>query len=318
MSNSPLRIGKYEIGRGLMLAPMAGYTDWAFRRLCREFSCPLTYTEMASACALSMNDRATKNLLKRETDDGVCAAQIFGNVPEYVAKACKYVKSIGFDIIDINMGCPAPKIVNNGSGSALMLNLSLAEDVLKAAVDAVDIPITVKMRRGWEATPYAALELADIAQRAGCAAVTVHPRTREQFYYGEPDMHVVTEVKKQCSIPVFYSGNVFTHRDVSKILDTTNADGVMAARGATGNPWIFMGNVREDDYIPALEEKKEVMKKHYALCAEDKGEALAVKEMRKHFHCYIKGIEGAATLRSKINYIQDFAEVMKFIDEIGN
>lgn len=287
----------------IFLAPMAGVTDLAFRIICDKFGAGLSYTEMVSAKALSFSDKKTRRLM--ETENLPTAVQIFGSESDIIAKMIPKIESQGL-FIDINMGCPAPKIVNNGEGSALMRDLSKAEKIIDAAVRAATKPVTVKMRAGWDESSKNAVELARIAQHCGASAVTVHGRTREQFYSGKADREIIKKVCESVSIPVIANGDVFSAEDGASLLSQTGAAAVMIGRGSQGNPWIFrqMCELFESGKVttyPTQEERINQAIEHIELMCSIKGEYIGIREARKHASWYIKGMKGAAALRNEIN-----------------
>ena len=313
-----MKIGKLNLSNPVILAPMAGVTDQPFRRLVREMGCGLVYSEMVSDMGLIYQNERTLEMLRIEADERPVALQIFGSEPEEMAKAAKIVAAVKPDTIDINMGCPAQKIVKNGEGSALMKTPELAYRIMAAVVDAVEIPVTVKIRSGWNLSNINAVEMAGLAEKAGVAAVAVHGRTREQFYSGQADWGVIKEVKESVSIPVIGNGDIRSPQDAVRMLEETGCDAVMIGRGAQGNPWLFRQIVRylEDGVLlpgPTLEERIDMVLRHLDMLTEHKGEYIAVREMRCHASWYTKGLRRAAELRLRFNQAQskdDFAAVM--------
>jgi tRNA-dihydrouridine synthase B len=299
-----LKIGSFTPENNIFLAPMAGVTDMPFRYQCKRMGAGLTFTEMISAKGIVYNDRKTKQMTITHPAEAPCAVQIFGSEPDTMAKAAEVFNCRDdIAIIDINMGCPAPKIVRNGEGCALMRDIKLASDIIKAVVKATVKPVTVKFRKGYDGR--SAVEFAKMAEDSGAKAVTVHGRTRDQFYSGKADWDVIAEVKESVSIPVIGNGDVFTPEHAKKMLQTTGCDGVMVGRGALGNPFIFkriLSFIYNDELLPYLadSEKYRVISEHYKMMTELKGEATAVKEMRKHIAWYLKGIPGAARLRAEV------------------
>ncbi len=297
------KLGSIELKNNIFLAPMAGVTDMAFRRICHEHGCALSYTEMVSAKALSFDSEKTESLMK---SDGLASAvQIFGHEPEVVAAIAERASSYGL-FLDINMGCPAPKIVKNGDGCALMKNPRLAGEIVRAAVKAAKRPVSVKMRLGWDDESKNAVELAKICEDAGAFAVTVHGRTREQFYSGRADRKAIAEVKKNISIPLVANGDVTSAEDAKKMLEETGADAVMIGRGAQGNPWIFEQaayyfETGKEPALPTPEEKIREAVRHIELLCALKGEYIGIREARKHASWYIAGMKGAARAREVIN-----------------
>lgn len=297
-----MKIGNVELKNNIFLAPMAGVTDLAFRIICDRYGAGLSYTEMVSAKALSFSDKKTHTLM--QTNSLPTAVQIFGKEPKVLADAVCEVEKHGL-FIDINMGCPAPKIVNNGEGSALMKDLKKAEAVIEAVCSVATKPVTVKMRAGWDKESINAPLLAKIAQKHGASAVTIHPRTREEFYSGKADRSIIKEVCKCVDIPVIANGDIFTASDAKEMLEETGAAAVMIGRGAQGNPWIFSqiaevfsGN--SETFVSA-EERIRVAIEHIKLMCELKGEHRGIREARKHAAWYTKGMKGAGALRNEIN-----------------
>ena len=291
-----MKIGNLNLDNRVFLSPMAGVTDLPFRLICKEQDCGMLYTEMVNAKALCYDDQNTKKMLKIEEEEHPVAIQIFGSDPEYMGGAAKILNSYPNEILDINMGCPAPKVVKNGDGSALLKNPELAAKVLKAVVGNSEKPVTLKIRKGWDDTCINAVEIAKIAEDCGISAIAIHGRTREQYYSGKADWDIIRQVKENVSIPVIGNGDVFEVEDAINMLNQTNCDAIMIGRGAQGNPWIFK---RINHYMqtgeilpePTLEEKINTAKKHLKLAVEEHGEYVAVREMRKHIAWYLKGLE---------------------------
>lgn len=314
-----MKIGNVELENNIFLAPMAGITDLPFRLICKENDAGLVYTEMVSAKALLYNDEKTKLLLKTCDKEKPLAVQIFGSDVEAIAYASKYVSEFA-DIVDINMGCPAPKVVKNGDGSRLLLNLELAKQIIETAVANSKVPVTVKMRTGCDADNIVVVEAAKIAEKAGASAITVHGRTRSQYYSGEADWNIIKQVKESVSIPVIGNGDVTSREIAKKRLEQSGVDAIMIGRGAFGNPWIFRETVQ---YLqngiciqkPTNEEKYETILKHLGLEIEEKGENIAVKEMRKHISAYTKSMPDSSSFRSKINTLETAEEVRKCLKE---
>lgn len=307
-----MKIGRIKLEVPVALAPMAGITDLPYRIICSELGCGFTISEMVSAKGLLFKNKKTKKMLEIAPEERPTAIQLFGSNPNELAEAAKIVEASGADIIDFNMGCPVPKIVNNGDGSALMKNEKLAGEVLKALVSSVKIPVTVKFRAGWSAENLNAVNIAKIAEASGVAAVAVHGRTREQFYSGSANWDIIRKVKENVNIPVFGNGDILSAVDVKKIMEKTNCDGVMIGRGADGNPWIFAeikANLLGLAYKPpSLDEKFELMIRHLKMLIEFKGEVIACKEMRRHVNTYVKGLPYAAKYRSVFNELSSFNE----------
>ena len=312
-----LKIGNVELENNLILAPMAGVTNLPFRIVCKEFGPGLVCTEMASSRAMFHNDQKTKRLFNTEGEKRPISFQIFGSDEETMAYAAKYVSGFA-DIIDINMGCPAPKVVKNGDGSKLLLDLEQAEKVIKAVVENSKVPVTLKIRKGWDKENIVATEIAKIAENAGISAITVHGRTRSEFYSGKADLEIIKKVKETVKIPVIGNGDIVDEESAYNMFEKTNVDGIMIGRGSFGNPWIFR-NIKhyletgEKLPAPSNEEKLEIMKKHVNLAVEEKGE-IAVKELRKHIAWYTKNLKNSSEFRSKINTIETKGELLEMLE----
>lgn len=314
-----MKIGNIELKNKVFLSPMAGVTDLPFRLICKEQNCGMLYTEMINAKALCYDDENTKKMLKIEDEEHPVAVQIFGSDPEFMGRAAQIMNKYPNEILDINMGCPAPKIVKNGDGSALMKNPKLAEEVLKSVVKNSEKSVTLKIRKGWDDNSVNAVEIAKIAEASGISALAIHGRTREQYYSGKADWDIIAEIKQNISIPVIGNGDVFTVEDAINMLEKTKCDAIMIGRGAQGNPWIFK---RINHYMqtgeilpePTIEEKISVAKKHLGLAVEEHGEYVAVREMRKHLAWYIKGLKHSARIRDEINKIESYDEVVAKLD----
>ena len=310
-----MRIGNVELKNNVFLAPMAGITDMPFRVLCKEQGCGLTYTEMVSAKGLYYKDEKTKKLTFIDKKEEPSAIQIFGSEPYVMAKAVELLNESNACIIDINMGCPTPKITKNGEGSALMLQPSLVGEIVREVSKASKKPVTVKIRKGWDDTKVNAVEIAKIAEENGAKAITIHGRTREQFYRGEADWEIIREVKKSVSIPVIGNGDVFTSEDAKKMFNKTNCDAIMIGRGAQGNPWIFKNILNNIDREINSEERISMIMRHFNMMIEYKGEHKAVKEMRKHIAWYIKGMHKSADLKDKIFKSNSKDEIINLLYE---
>mgnify|MGYP001047401924 CR=1 FL=1 len=313
-----LKIGNVELENNLILAPMAGVTDLPFRLLCKEQGCGLMYTEMVSAKAILYKNRNTGPLMEVRPEEVPVALQLFGSDPEIVSDIAAQVEDGPYAFIDINMGCPVPKIVNNGEGSALMKNPKLVEEILTALVKKVKKPVTVKFRKGFDDTCINAVEIAKIAESAGVAAVAVHGRTREQYYSGKADWNIIREVKKAVKIPVIGNGDVFTPQDAKRLVEETGCDGIMVARGAKGNPWIFkqITHYLETGELlprPSVEELKAMILRHGQMMMEFKGELAGMREMRKHVAWYTAGYPNSAALRNEINSVATLEELTELI-----
>ena len=304
-----LRIGNTVLENNVILAPMAGVTDLPFRVLCREQGAGCVVTEMVSAKAVLYNNRNTRELLQIDPDERPAAVQLFGSEPDIMAEIAARLEEGPYDYIDVNMGCPVPKIVNNGEGSALMKNPERAKEVLTAMVKAVKKPVTVKFRKGFNDLSVNAVEFAKMAESCGVAAVAVHGRTREQYYSGKADWEIIRQVKEAVRIPVIGNGDIFTPEDAGRMLKETGCDGIMVARGAKGNPWLFG---RINHYLdtgevlpgPSMAEIKAMILRHGRMLVQFKGEGVAMREMRGHMAWYTKGMPHSATLRNEINQVE--------------
>ena len=317
----PLVIGGVTLENNLILAPMAGVTDLPFRLLCSEQGAGLAGMEMVSAKAIMYGNKNTEGLLAIHPQEGPVSLQLFGSDPKIVSEMAKRIEERPFAVLDINMGCPVPKIVNNGEGSALMREPKLAGEIIAATVKAVKKPVTVKIRKGFDADHVNAVEIAKIAEDAGAAAVAVHGRTREQFYSGQADWEMIAKVKEAVAIPVIGNGDVTDGESAEKMLVQTGCDGVMIGRAARGNPWLFRqiaAYLRDGRTLPApsMEEKKKMILRHAALQLESKGEYTGVREMRKHLSWYTAGLPGSARLRGAVNQVESFAELEKLVESM--
>lgn len=315
MKKQTLKIGGLQLDTPFVLAPLAGITDKAMRSLCAKQGASLVYTEMVSGKGLWYGDRKSHKLLEIGEDEGLVAYQLFGSDPEVMAHAARSLKDEKNPLLDLNVGCPVPKVVKNGEGSALLKKPDILYDVVNAMVKNAGKPVTAKIRMGFERGSNTAVETAKTLEAAGVAAVTVHGRTREQYYEGKADWQVIADVKNAVSVPVIGNGDVMTGQDAIDMMAQTGCDGVMVARGAMGNPWIFRDAValwrgEELPEAPTDEERLKMLIKHLELVIEDKGERIAVREIRKHVGWYIKGMHGAAAFRRQVNQIDD-AEKMK-------
>lgn len=313
-----LKIGNVELNNNLILAPMAGVTNRPFRMICKEYGVGMVCTEMASSRAMFHNDAKTERLLNTDGEKRPISMQIFGSDEESMAYAAKYVSKIA-DIVDINMGCPAPKVVKNGDGSKLLLDLEKAEKMLQAVIHNSDVPVTLKIRKGWDKENIVAVEIAKIAERAGISAITVHGRTRSEFYTGTADLDIIKKVKESVKIPVIGNGDVINGESAKRMFEYTGVDGIMIGRGSFGRPWIFKEIL---EYLesgkkmqePSNDEKLQVIKKHIDLAVEEKGE-IAIKELRKHIAWYTKNLKNSSEFRNAINTIETKDELVNTIDE---
>ena len=300
-----LKIGSVELNNPFILAPMAGVCDLPFRLLCKEKGAAMVCTEMVSAKAIYYNNKNTKELLTIDKNEGPVSLQLFGSEPKLMAEMAKRIEEIPFDILDFNMGCPVPKVVNNGEGSALMKNPVLAGHIIEAMANATSKPVTVKIRAGFDSEHINAVEIAKIAENSGAAAITVHARTREQYYSGKADREIIRLVKEAVTIPVIGNGDIDCYESAKHMLEYTGCDGVAIGRGAEGNPWIFEelnAKYAGLDYNkPSLEEVKEMIMRHAKMLIDYKGEYIGIREMRKHAAWYTAGFKGASKLRGRLN-----------------
>ena len=307
----PLKIGSVTLPNNLILAPMAGVTDLPFRLLCKEQGAGLLCMEMVSAKAILYKNRNTESLLEIDPRENPVSLQLFGSDPEIISTIAHQIEERPFDILDLNMGCPVPKIVNNGEGSALMKNPKLAGEIIRRTVRAIDKPVTVKIRKGFDDEHINAVEMAKIAEDAGAAAVAVHGRTREQFYSGKADWDIIRQVKEAVSIPVIGNGDLLTAEDVIAMEEQTGCDGFMIARGAQGNPWLFrqiLHYFETGEHLakPTLEEVTQMILRHARMMLEFKGEYIGIREIRKHAAWYTAGYPNSARLRVAINNVESF------------
>lgn len=316
------RIGNVEIENRVVAAPLAGVTDRAYRIILKSMGCGLVFTEMISDMGLVYNGARTKKIADTSGEKRPVAVQIFGSQAEPMGRAARIVEEMGADIIDINMGCPTPKIVKNGEGAALMLDLDRSRDIIRSVVGAVQVPVTVKMRKGWDEEKISCLELAVIAQAEGVSAITLHPRTRMQFFSGQSDWNMIRELKKQAEIPVIGSGDIWKAEDARRMIEETGCDAVMIGRAVMGNPFIIreivelLENNRKID-PPGWAEKLAMAREHLDLAIKYKGERVAVREMRKHVAWYIKGMRAAARLRDSINKACTRQEMLDILNALS-
>ena len=314
-----MKIGNIEIENCLALGPMAGVTDLPFRLLCKEMGCNMLYTEMVSAKAILYKNKNTKELLNIDKNEHPVGVQLFGSDPDIMAQIAAQVEEGECDFIDINMGCPVPKIVNNGEGSALLKQPKLVEEILTKMVKAVNKPVTVKIRKGFENGTVYAVEIAKIAESCGVSAIAVHGRTREQYYSGKADWDVIKDVKKAVKSPVIGNGDIFSAEDAKAMKEYTGCDGLMVARGARGNPWIFReikeylenGNVIDK---PTINDIREMIIRHAKMLVNYKGEYTGIREMRKHIAWYTAGLPHSAELRRMCNQIETMENLVETVN----
>ena len=310
-----LKIGNVELENRYILGPMAGVTDLPFRLLCREQGAGLLCMEMISAKAIYYNNRNTESLLEIHPDERPVSLQLFGSDPKIMSEMAKRIEERPFAILDVNMGCPVPKVVKNGEGSALMKEPKLVYEIVNALVKAIEKPVTVKIRKGFDDDHVNAVEIAKIIEEAGASAVAVHGRTREQYYSGKADWDIIRQVKEAISIPVIGNGDVTSPQKAEELVRQTGCDGIMIARGAEGNPWIFSEMIayEETGIVPPRPDKdavREMMLRHARLQLQYKGEYCGIREMRKHVAWYTKGLKGAARLREKVNEVESLENLL--------
>ena len=315
-----LKIGRVELENPYILAPMAGVTDLPFRLLCKEQGAGLLCMEMVSAKAIQYNNKNTKALLEIHPEELPVSLQLFGSDPDVISEIAKRIEELPFSILDINMGCPVPKIVKNGEGSALMKNPKLVYEIVRKTARAIQKPVTVKIRKGFDDTCINAVEIAKIIEDAGGKAVAVHGRTREQYYSGKADWDIIRQVKEAVSIPVIGNGDVVSGESAIAIQKETGCDGVMIGRGAQGNPWIFSELLEYErtgkmPLRPSVEAIKKMMIRHAQLQMQYKGEYLGIREMRKHVSWYTSGLPNSAKLRDEINRVESYEELEQLLEE---
>lgn len=317
-----LKIGNVELKNNILLAPMAGITDLPFRLISEKFDPGLVVTEMVSAKALLYNDEKTKKILNTKGEKGPISMQIFGSDEESMAYGAKYVSNLA-DIVDINMGCPAPKVTKNGDGSSLLKDLKKAQKIIEAVVKNSNKPVTLKIRLGWDKENLVARDLAKIAENSGVAAITVHGRTKSDYYSGKANLEEIKNVKEAVSIPVIGNGDIVDEKTALNMFEKTGVDGIMIGRGAIGNPWIFERIrvfLETEEMLPktSIEEKFKIIKEHFLLEIQEKGEYTGVREFRKHIAYYTKGMPKSSEFRCKINKLETKEEVLDLISKYLN
>lgn len=312
-----ITIGNVQLDNPFILAPMAGVCDLPFRLLCREKGAAMVCTEMVSAKAIFYNNKNTEELLTIDEKEGPVSLQLFGSEPKLMAEMAKRIEERRFEILDFNMGCPVPKVVNNGEGSALMKNPVLAGKIIEAMANAISKPVTVKIRAGFDTEHINAVEIAKIAQESGAAAITVHGRTREQYYSGKADRDVIKAVKEAVSIPVIGNGDIDCYESAKHMMEYTGCDAVAIGRGAEGNPWIFselIAGLNGEKYEkPKSSEVKEMIMRHARMIIDYKGEYIGVREMRKHAAWYTAGFKGASKLRGRLNEAESYESLYEIV-----
>ena len=316
-----LQIGNVTLENNLILAPMAGVSDLPFRLLCREQGAGLVCMEMVSAKAILYKNRNTEELLTIDPKEHPVSLQLFGSDPDIISEIAKQIEERPFDILDLNMGCPVPKVVNNGDGSALMKNPRLAGEIIEKTARAIKKPLTVKIRKGFDDAHVNAVELAHIAQESGAAAVAVHGRTREQYYAGHADWDIIRQVKEAVSIPVIGNGDIRTPEDVAAMAEQTGCDGYMIARGAEGNPWIFrqiLHYFETGEHLarPDFSEVTEMLLRHAKMQIDCKGDYTGIRELRKHAAWYTAGYRNSSKLRGRINEVENYEQLEALFREV--
>ena len=315
----PIKIGNIVIENNIFLAPMAGVTDKAYRNICKEYGAGLVYTEMVSSKAIFHNDKKTENLMNLENEKKPIAIQIFGSDEETMGYAAKYVSEKA-DIIDINMGCPAPKVVKNGDGSKLLLDIDKAEKIIRSVIKNTNKPVTVKIRKGWDNNNIVAVEFAQMIEQAGASAITIHGRTRSEFYSGKVDLEIIKKVKNSVSIPVIGNGDIINEETAKEMFEKTGVDAIMIGRGSFGNPWIFEKLIHyfktgEKMKDKSTEEKYRILERHIKYELQYKPEIVAIHELRKTIAWYTKGLPNSSEFRDSINKIETKEKLLKEIDD---
>jgi len=317
-----LKIGNIELENNILLAPMAGITDLPFRLICKEFGPGLVTTEMVSSKAILYDDSKTKKLMNIEGEKRPISMQIFGSDKDAMSYASKYVSNL-CEIVDINMGCPAPKVTKNGDGSKLLLDLEKAKQVIEAVVQSSKVPVTLKIRAGWDKENIVAEEVAKIAETAGVSAITIHGRTRDEFYSGKADLEIIKKVKQAVNIPVIGNGDIKDEESAKEMFEKTGVDGIMIGRATLGNPWLFekiIHYLKTGEKLPdrPLKERLELIKRHLDLEVKEKGEYTAIREFRKHIAYYTKNLPNSSNFRNSVNMIESQKEFIQKIDEYFN
>ena len=314
-----LEIGNVKLKNNIFLAPMAGITDLPFRVICEKFEPGLVFSEMVSSKAIFYDDEKTKKLMNLNGEKRPVAIQIFGSDVQAMGYAANYVSKLA-DIVDINMGCPAPKVVKNGDGSKLLLDLEKAKEIMETVVKNSTVPVTLKFRKGWDSEHIVAIDIAKIAEEVGISAITIHGRTRAEYYSGKADLEIIKKVKETVNIPVIGNGDIVNEQTAKEMFEKTGVDGIMIGRGSLGNPWIFEKvkyYLETGNKLPEIEafQKLEIVKEHLELEIQEKGEIVGIKEFRKHLAAYSKNLPESSSFRSKINEIDTKDELIKALDE---